>query len=455
MATTETTGTLAKTTPKRNNTQQLAWGVMLVSFAFFCVIAISALLGVRYFLFQSRVPLLSSVEVSRGTPTLTQVGNEITSAITKPREIFNNSTLTTDTLSQAPVSFTDATTGQLIANVTVENGSSVHLQQGTRPRFDWVSDAYWIEFEEVYGIIDIFVPENLSRPVLLTFATTLGPSARFTSSGHFTLIAVGQRVQVVNYSGAALLGNQPVPSGHTGSVLGTGEDLQVALHVDQLGDAAFSENNFIDIDQTSVRVRPQAWICRNTVDYPDEPMGSVGLSVVDSRPALRLFRGEGADSHGETSCWHGLGPDMRGLNVASYSSVSLRATFMIRSQSLSTCGTVGSECPLTLAMDYIPINGDASNAIKWYQGFYAFLDPNRMFPFICDSCSEQHEQITPDVWYTYEIRNLFEKFAPASRPETILNLRFYASGHQYEVYVSQMVLLVDQQEEVVVTENSS
>jgi hypothetical protein len=25
-----------------------------------------------------------------------------------------------------------------------------------------------------------------------------------------------------------------------------------------------------------------------------------------------------------------------------------------------------------------------------------------------------------------------------------LNLRFYASGHQYEVYVSQVVLLVDQ-----------
>jgi hypothetical protein len=429
---------------------------MLFSFAIFCVIAITALLGVRYFLFQSRVPLLSSVEVSRGTPTLTQVGSEITpSAVTKSREIFNNSTLTTDTLSQASVSFADAATGQLIATVTVENGSSVHLQQGTRPRFDWVSDAYWIEFEEVYGIIDIVVPENLGRSVLLTFATTLGPSARFTSGGHFTLIAAGQRVQLVNYSGAALLGNQPVPSGHTGSISVNDEQFQVALHVDQLGDASFSENNFIDIDNASDQVRPQAWICRNTVDFPDEPIGSVGLSVVDSRPALRLFRAEEADSHGESLCFHGLGPGMRGLNVSSYSGVSLRATFMIRSQSLSACGIDGSECPLMLAMDYIPVNGGSNKNVKWYHGFYGFLDPNRDFPTMCNGCSEQHEQITPDVWYTYEIRNLFEAFAPENRPETILNLRFYASGHQYEVYVSQMVLLVDQQEEVVVTENDT
>ena len=47
---------------------------MLFSFAIFCVFAIVALLGIRYFLFQSRVPLISMVEVSRGTPTLTLVG---------------------------------------------------------------------------------------------------------------------------------------------------------------------------------------------------------------------------------------------------------------------------------------------------------------------------------------------------------------------------------------------
>lgn len=441
-----TTGTLAKSPPRRLNTQRFAWGVLLVSFAIFCVIAGAALVGLRYFLFQSRVPLVATVEVARGTPTLTLVGSEITpSAVTRSREIFGNSTLTTGTESQATISFTDAGLNRLIAAITVESGSALHLSQGTRPRFDWVSDAYWVEFGEVYGVIDVFVPDNLDRALMISLQTTLGPAARFTAPGHYTLIAVGQRVQLVNYSGSALLGSQPVPAGHTGSQPVDGR-FTVALHPDPLGDAVFSENNVLDLNNTTERFRPQAWICRSSVDNVDEPLGSVSLAVVDSRPALRLFRGEGADSHGDTGCWHGLGPNMRGLDVSPYAGVSLRATFMIKSQSLSTCGIDGSECPLMLAMDYIPVNGGVSNYVKWFHGFYAFLDPNRSFPTMCNSCSVQHEQITPGVWYTYEIRNLFESFAPERRPETILNVRFYASGHQYEVYVSQVVLLVDQQE---------
>ena len=93
-------------------------------------------------------------------------------------------------------------------------------------------------------------------------------------------------------------------------------------------------------------------------------------------------------------------------------------------------------------MDYIPANG--GDPVNWYHGFYAIIDPSRSFPLRCDSCSEQHEQINPGVWYTYEIRNLFEAFAAQVRPKLILNIRFYASGHQYEVYVSQVVLLADQ-----------
>lgn len=438
------TGTLTKPSPRRANTQRLAWGVLLVSFAIFCVIAGAALLGLRYFLFQSRVPLVATVEVARGTPTLTLVGSEITpSAVTRSREIFGNSTLTTGTESQAIITFTDSAINRLVASITVENGSSLHLSQGTRPRFDWVSDAYWIDFGEVYGVIDIFVPDNLERTLMISMQTTLGPVARFTTAGHYTLVGVGQRVQLVNYSGSALLGSQPVPAGHTGSQPVDGR-FTVALHPDSLGDAAFSQNNILDLDNTTAQYRSQAWICRSKVTIPGEPMGTVGIAVVDSRPALRLFRGDNADSHGDTSCFHGLGPAMRGLDVSNYSSVSIRATFKIQSQSLSACGTDGSECPLMLAMDYIPING--GEPVKWYHGFYAFMDPNRSFPMICNSCSVQHEQITPGVWYTYEIRNLFESFAPERRPETILNVRFYASGHQYEVYVSQMVLLVDQQE---------
>jgi hypothetical protein len=157
--------------------------------------------------------------------------------------------------------------------------------------------------------------------------------------------------------------------------------------------------------------------------------------------ALRLLRGDGAISHGETRCLQSLGTGMGGLDVSGYNSVSIRATFRIESQTLSACGIDGSECPLMLRMDYIPAGG--GDAVSWFHGFYAFVDPNRLFPQSCLSCNEQHERVTPDTWYTYESHNLFEIFAPEAQPKSILNLRFYASGHQYDVYVNEVMLLAD------------
>ena len=209
---------------------------------------------------------------------------------------------------------------------------------------------------------------------------------------------------------------------------------------DPLGDAMFSPDNVIGIDAAAGQMKDEAWVCNNSQVDPNESLGSVGFMTEDGRPALRLFRGNGAESHGATQCFHGIGTGTGGLDVSQFSSVSIRATFKIHSQSLSACGVDASECPLMLAMDYIPING--GQPVKWYHGFYAFVDPNRLYPPACSGC-EQHEQISPDVWYTYESHNLFETFAPDTVPQSILNLRFYASGHQYEVYVSQLVLLGD------------
>ncbi|MCC6803390.1 MAG: hypothetical protein IT319_10930 [Anaerolineae bacterium] len=418
-----------------------------MSFAVFCVIAVCVVVGVHYFLFQSRIPLQASVQLARGTPRL--IGTDtFETALTRPTDITYNSALTTDEQAQATITFTDPYRADpLVATITAQSDSSLKLRQGSRPRFDWSGDAYWIDFDAVYGRFDVLVADAGTRPVILNFRTTLGASARLTSGGHYTLIASDERVQLINFTGDALLvasdlRSQPVPTGQTASFQTSTDRFTLVSHPDVLGDAGFTENNFLVLNSPPARVDSQAWVCNNTVQAPGEPMGVVSLAMVDGRRALSLFRGDNAESHGESSCWHGLGTSTGGLDVSPYNSVTVRATFKIESQTLSTCGTVGSECPLMLAMDYIPANG--GNPMRWVHGFYAFVDPNRGFPQRCDSCSELHEQINPGVWYTYEIANLFESFAPQNRPQSILNLRFYASGHQYEVYVSQVVMLVDQ-----------
>ena len=99
-------GSVATAPARRVNHQQLAWGVMLLSFAVFCVIAIFAVVGIHYFLFQSRMPLQANVQLARGTPRL--IGTDtLETALTKPTDIVYNSALTTDDQSQASLSFTD------------------------------------------------------------------------------------------------------------------------------------------------------------------------------------------------------------------------------------------------------------------------------------------------------------------------------------------------------------
>ena len=51
-------------------------------------------------------------------------------------------------------------------------------------------------FRTAYGEFDVFVPERLERPILISFETTLGPSARLSASGHYTIIAPGRRCRL-------------------------------------------------------------------------------------------------------------------------------------------------------------------------------------------------------------------------------------------------------------------
>src|SRR5690606_10346725 len=217
----------------------------------------------------------------------------------------------------------------------------------------------------------------------------------------------GSQVQVMNYDGEALLSNadrrsQFVPVGQSVAVqVDTGAFTAAPTLANLLGETGFSSENVIDYNAAGTSpTRPLVWRCNNVQDAP--PVGSYALTIREGRPALSFLRGDGAQSHGETRCWQGLGTGAQGLDVSMFSHMSIRATFQIANQTLSACGDQGSECPLMLAMDYIPYEpiNDQNPVNTWYHGFYAFVDPNRVYPQLCQSCIEQHENINPGVWYT-------------------------------------------------------
>lgn len=428
------------------NRQHLAWGVLLIAFSIFCTLGALVVIGVHYFIFQSTIPLQGTIQVSRGTASLSGT-DLIEQYVRNDRDIGTSGIVTTDPQSQALVVFRDQySDNTLIADVTLKNGATLYARQFVRPRFDWSTAPYWIHLTDIDGEFDINVPDAPGRAIVVTADTSEGATVRLNGAGQYTVSVSESQLQVVNKAGDALvvtddMHTYPIPVGQRGSVQ-FDDPSQVLFSptlTNLLGEDTFSSENVIDINSAGDPTRELVWRCNSLQN--SGPEGHYSLVNENGIPAMHLFRGEGAESHGETNCVEVFG-GTNGIDVTAYSHLSIRATFKITSQSLSACGAEASECPLMLRMDYRPAVGDPR---WWIHGFYASINPDLGFQLSCDTCNGQrHEIINLDRWYTYESDNLLTTLSPDSRPVSILNMRFYASGHQYDVYVRSVELLVDQ-----------
>ncbi len=424
--------------------QQFAWGVLLLSFAVFCVLCLFATLGLHYFFFQSRVPMSSLLVVSRGTAGLTEA-DLIEQVVRRGREIYNRAVISTDALSQATISFIDRyESNRLIASVTLRSRSSLDLERVERPRFNWSAERYVIELGGVSGDLMVNVGDRLERDLLLSLETEQGMVIRLSPGGRYNLSATADQTQVISLRGMASI---TTPDRQSFAVLdgqralfdhASAQMVFSAGYQDLIVTDGFSSDNVVDMTASATPLSNAVWRCRSAQVSP--PEGAYRLEQVDGRSAMRMWRGGGANSHGETFCIQNLGQTAQeGLDVSMYDSLIWRVTFKVVSQSLGTCGSQGSECPFTLRMDYIPTSGE--RAISWYHGFYVMPSTQFEYPLRCDSCTQDHQNINENAWYTYDSGNLFTLIPESQRPKSILNVRFYASGHEYDVYVEDVSLL--------------
>ncbi len=426
--------------PRRFDSQRLAWGVVLLSFAFFCVMCVIAGLGVNYFLFQSVVPLDATMRVGRGS---SGVNGQFVAA----RRILSNSDeLVTVAPSQAVIFFHDPyQENKVVAAVTLKGNTGLVYRRALRPRFEWSATSYSIELEAFLGELDIFVASGLSRDILLSIRSPQGSRAYFSSAGHYLVDASDERMRVINLDGDVVLiapdeqTTRHVPAGSLG-VIHAGEVSEVEIgqgYVDLLVnasvDAVVTAPEQGDISAGDMLL---SWACTNTQE--DLPRGSFISETEDGRSTLHLVRANNATKNGETRCQARAINPASTLDVSQYDYLALRATFKINYQSLSVCGVAGSECPMMLRIDYLDEEGDGQ---RWFHGFYYHVDPQLSFPQRCNSCTLEHEQVLEKSWYTYDTGNLLALLGANARPRHIVAVYFYASGHQYDVSVSEISLL--------------
>ena len=79
------------------------------------------------------------------------------------------------------------------------------------------------------------------------------------------------------------------------------------------------------------------------------------------------------------------------------------------------------------------------------------FDAQNPAPLVCQTCGEfyEHRPVAKQIWYTYESGNLFSRLIEEKRPSRILEVYFYASGHRYDVFVSEMSLFVGTEQAII------
>lgn len=429
--------------------ERLAWLVVVASFFLFCGSCATVTLGFYTFMFTSTVPIAAMVEVGRGTALLTNPDLSESGV----RDYLNVTgriiSLSMDSQAQAMVALrrtidSSEPTQELLASITLLAGSEVRFTRATMPRFSWTNAIYDAVLRDFTGQMEITITASPDRPVVIDVYTSSGRMVRLNGAGRYSLDANATRLHVVTIAGEAVLfssqgnANRIIPQGQQGVIYAERSAPSVyPARNDIVQNGLFAFN----ADPTTPAL-PARWGCSNVQD--STPRGAYEMNNWQGRLALRLVRADNASSHGETRCFQPI--DVGQRDVSQYNYMELQTSFLLNNQSLSDCGTQGSECPLMLRMTYT----DANNVDReWFQGFYAQSNPSAGYPPRCASCTQEHLQVNPRVWYTFNTGNLFATISPLARPARINSIEFYASGHQYDVYVGEVSLNVGYLDNVV------
>ena len=428
---------------------RVAWVVMLAAFALFCTVTLSIAFGVYHYLFQSAVAMSATLQVATGTIGIVPGADPTVVAVRENRELTNSITgISTDALSQATILIhetpVEEVSASLLAAVTLQGDTQVTFNGASRPRFEWSQNPQYVLLSALKGELDVLVTGVGDRPFLMDIYSDglnsdKGVYVQIRNNGRYRLSVTEDEVRISNFSGKALAFFRD--HADQSSVVRAGQELVARIGARSLSTRDMSSNvlkngSFSLLDDSRATLALADWQC--SVEQAQAPPGDYSLVRFDGRIGLRLSRFNNAQSNGAVRCTQTFEGD--GLSVSEFESLRVMSTFRTNYQSLSVCGRAASECPLMLQISYYDENSPRLR--HWFRGFYSADDVSPDVRKRCDSCIEDHVAINQGVWYTFDSDNIFNLIADERRPQRIKSVAFYASGHQFDTVVSEMILLL-------------
>jgi hypothetical protein len=365
---------------------------------------------------------------ARGTASLILPNTGEPIAVTDRRDDLEPGVVVlTDSNSQASLTFVDPRSQDIIASLTLFPDSRVSIEEARSPRFGPNKSPYHILIHSAKGHVELLLLQ-IERKAEIE-VTSPQALVQIKDEGLYIFKAAEQSTTIATRMGRATIihhanGEQVLLNGPA-QIIASREDNEL---LEQEPEISLVENPYFQ------EAFEQGWSFYND----REPPGTASNAITAGRPVVVIDRSQGnwpdtSLGHGETGLVQFLN-----LDVSQYSYLELRTTFYVDEQSLSTCGVAGSECPMMVRMVYL--DGEGTERV-FIQGFYAAHQPELELPLQCPTCRSPHQRINGHSWFTFESGNLMTLFPDEQRPVELLQISFYASGHAYKIYVSEVDLL--------------
>ncbi|HKZ84267.1 MAG TPA: hypothetical protein VJ793_11495 [Anaerolineae bacterium] len=411
-----------------HNPERLAWTVMLLSFGMCVALAISVPLGIQSFLTNTTDPAPLVLDVQQGAVLLKRpASSDFILVPDQTTDVPDGSIIRADQATQAILTMRDP---DLVTNrvvVQLYANTEVTLEQASSPRFGVSPNPHRLDLFVTTGRVRINVLNGTNRGVTATARSPQG-EVIFTP-GTYAMEVTNEELQITAREGEATVSAQ-------GSSVTIEPSQRAVVRLGQPPEGGLAGERPLIVNGSFTAPLDPAWRIEHGPQDETEPPGSVITTTIVGRRAA-VFERTGP-SHAETRLVQDLNRD-----VTDAASLTLHFAVLVNFQDVPVCGSVGTECPMMVKIDY----RDTSGANReWLRGFYAVNDRNNFNKPFCDNCTRrfEHQRVLSNTWVSYDSGNLIDVLTTPDgfKPTRITRITFYASGHSYRSAIIDVELLM-------------
>ena len=419
--------------PKRSR-EALTWAILIVSFVGCMAVTLSIPLTAGWIVQNAERRLSVHGRGTLGKPSTTL--GEVIEPEQAARRYRTPIGMLTGTDERGVFEITNPDSGRLAARLEILGDSNVEVQTAVMPRFGRSSETPQMLIALFEGRIRLTITENSDLDgQLVAFVNSPNGQVAIDKAGKYTLTYSDETMQVSVYEGRAYLRSetdelqlQPQERGVLAADLRTTGPFPTEIDLIENGDFSESYSGW----------RLQA----PPPERADQPAASLEILDVNGENAARFLRDGGGNAQI-------LLRQTIDRSVADFDDMRLNITMGVNNQSLDVCGFQGTECPMTVRIDFVDEDGQRR---AWQQGFYVRGDIGETAPNTCEICGfplslSIHSRLPQmgEIFAQDGQSNLMQFLAQEGvRPDHIEAISLKAEGHSFAVDVFGVELIVSE-----------